>query len=384
MMPAHRQRQISMTEHAAPLPAIAALGVAVCGVLLHTVAAFRLRGHLRADAAEESADTPPLTLWRALKGGVPDLDGKLESLVRGSRASDQILLGADPGSEELATCEALRARHPGRQIDAVACERDHAPNPKISKFIQMAPLARHAHWLLTDSEAMPDADFIESFRREWNASGADVQTAGYRFANLRNFPQTFDAAPALLTLWPGLVLAGKITFTLGACTGVKADDIRAIGGWETLAHDLAEDHRLGALLSANGRTIRLSRSVLTLDSDPMTWRELLRHQHRVAVTYRAATPAGALGLPVLHTLGFAVIAVALHPPFWKWALLILLARIVTASAFARLLRFRIPALPLAVVKSAFIESAMWLVAWLPSRVWWAGRWRHVGWRGRLT
>ena len=372
-----------MPDIPAFLPAIAALGIATCGVALHTVAAFRLRRHLRAPAAEESADTPPLTLWRALKGGVPDLDAKLEALVRGSRAADQILLGTDPASAEYAMCEALRARHPGRQIDIVACERDRAPNPKISKFIQMAPLARHAHWLLTDSEAMPGADFIENFRREWIASGADVQTAGYRFANLRAWPQIFDASPALLTLWPGLMLAGKITFTLGACTGVKAGDIRTIGGWETLGADLAEDHQLGALFTAQGRTVRLSRNILTLDSDPMTWREYLRHQHRVAVTYRAATPAGALGLPVLHTLGFAALAVALHPPFWKLALLIALVRIATAAASARLLRFRIPGLPIVVLKSAIIESAMWLVAWLPSRVWWAGRWRRVGWRGRL-
>ena len=250
--------------------ATGALGVAVCGIALHAVAGFRLLRHLRMPAAPERADTPPLTLWRALKGGVPDLEGKLAALVRGSRADDQILLGVDAGSAEFATCEALRTRHGDRVISVVACERDRAANPKISKFIQMAPLAKHAHWLLTDSEAMPDADFIESFRREWHASGADVQTAGYRFANLRNFPQALDASPALLTLWPGLMLAGKITFTLGACTGVKADDIRAIGGWESLGGDLAEDHQLGAQLTARGRTVRLSRSVLTLDSDPMT------------------------------------------------------------------------------------------------------------------
>jgi ceramide glucosyltransferase len=363
--------------------ALGAIGIAACGVALHVVAAFRLRRHLRSPATEEGADTPPLTLWRALKAGVPDLDGKLEALMRGSRATDQILLGVDAGSDEFATCETLRARHPERQIDVVACERDRAPNPKISKFMQMAPHARHAHWLLTDSEAMPDADFIEHFRREWNASGSDTQTAGYRFANLRAWPQIFDASPALFTLWPGLMLAGRITFTLGACTGVKADDIRAIGGWKILGTDLAEDHQLGALLAAKGRTIRLSRSVLTLDSDPMTWREYIRHQHRVAVTYRAATPAGALGLPVLHTLGFAALAVALHPPFWNWALLIVFARLAVAISFARMLRFRIPCLPVAVVKSAIIESVMWLVAWLPSCVWWAGRWRRVGWRGKL-
>lgn len=374
--------------------ALIALGFAVCGLALHAVAAFRLARHLRMPAAEESADTPPLTLWRALKRGVPDLEGKLYALVRGSRVCDQILLGADAGSTELSTCEALRARHSERIITVVVCKSDRAPNPKISKFLQMTPHARHAHWLLTDSEAMPDEDFIESFRREWHASGEDAQTAGYRFANLRNFPQALDAAPALLTLWPGLMLAGRITFTLGACTGVKAEDIRAIGGWETLGGDLAEDHQLGAQLSAKGRTIRLSRNVLTLDSDPMTWREYLRHQHRVAVTYRAATPAGALGLPVLHTLGFAAVAAALHPLSVKYGAPIsivhlavahvVLARIAIAAVFSQALDFPILRLTLAVLLSAFIESAMWFVAWLPSGVWWAGRWRRVGWRGRLS
>jgi ceramide glucosyltransferase len=376
-----------MPDIPATLPAtvaLGAIGIAACGVALHALAAYRLGRHLHPPAAEESADTPPLTLWRALKGGVPDLNGKLEALVRGSRMNDQILLGADPGSAELAVCEALRTRHPERQIDIVACERERAPNPKISKFLQMTPLARHAHWLLTDSEAMPSADFVENFRREWAASGADAQTAGYRFANLHELPQILDAFPALLTLWPGLMLAGKITFTLGACTGVKAEHIAAIGGWAALGAELAEDHRLGRLLTANGRTVRLSRNILTLDSDPMTWREYLRHQHRVAVTYRAATPAGALGLPVLHTLGFAALAVALHWPFWKWALPIVFLRIASASAFARLLSFRIPVLPIPVLQSIVVENIMWFAAWFPSRVWWAGKWRRVGWRGRLA
>jgi len=325
--------------------AVAALSIAAAGVALHVLAAIRLRQHFRRGREAASPDTPPLTLWGALKRGVPDLDGKLEALVRGSRASDQILLGADTGSAELATCAALRARHRDRVITVVACERDRAANPKISKYIQMSPHALHAHWLLTDSEAMPGTDFIESFRREWRASGADTMTAGYRFANLRTFPQALDASPALLTLWPGLMLAGKVGFTLGACTAVKAGDITALGGWETFGSDLAEDHRLGATLAKMGRTIRLSRSVLTLDSDPMRWGDYFLHQHRVAVTYRAATPAGALGLPVLHTLGFAIAATVLHAPFWKWTALIALARIAIAAAFSRILGFSIRLLP---------------------------------------
>jgi ceramide glucosyltransferase len=179
------------------------------------------------------------------------------------------------------------------------------------------------------------------------------------------------------------MLAGRITFTLGACTGVKAEDIRAIGGWEALGSELAEDHRLGALLSAAGKTIRLSRHVLTLDSDPCGWSDLLRHQHRVAVTYRAATPAGSAGLPVLQTIGPATIAAALHPAWGKWVLLILIVRVLAAAMISRLLKFPLPVLPLTVMASALMETAMWAVAWFSRRVWWSGRWRAVGWRGGL-
>lgn len=372
-----------MPDSPAIMPATAMLGLAACGAVLHVIAAIRLRKHLRDPGGGESEAGPSLTLWRALKPGVPDLDAKLDALALTSRADDQILLGADSDSSELSACNAFRERHRDRQIDIVPCKADHAANPKISKFLQMAPVARQSHWLLTDSEAMPDAQFIEAFRREWFSSGADAQTSGYRFVGLRTIPQILDASPALLTLWPGLMLAGHIHFTLGACTGVKAADIRAIGGWETLGRELAEDHRLGALLSGSGKTIRLSRRVLTLDSDPCGWRDFLRHQHRVAVTYRAATPAGALGLPILHTLGFAAAAVALHPPFWKWVLLILLVRVITAAMTARSLGFPLPVLPLTAMASALVETAMWSLAWFSRCVWWSGRWRVVGWRGRL-
>ncbi|MEQ1854428.1 MAG: glycosyltransferase, partial [Chthoniobacteraceae bacterium] len=297
--------------------AIIALCLGAAGAVLHVIAAIRLRGHFRRASPSQPGELPPLTLWRTVKPGVPELARKLDALVAASRTDDQILIGADSGSPELAACEALRARHPERAIVVVACEPDRAANPKISKFIQMTPFAVHECWLLTDSEAMLDAEFVAGFRAEWAASGADAQTAGYRFTGLRTGAQILDAAPPLLTLWPGLMLAGRIRFTLGACNGVKAADIRAIGGWEVLADELAEDHRLGALLAGAGKRIRLSRHVVTLDSDPPDWSAFARHQHRAAVTYRAAAPAGTLGLPLLHTPVLAAAITLLHPAWWK-------------------------------------------------------------------
>src|SRR5205085_12185888 len=119
--------------------------------------------HLRYATRNDTASAPPLTLWRALKSGVPRLDAKLDALVKASRPSDQILLGVDAGSAEQAACDALREKHGDRDIVVVACEPGRAPNPKISKFLQMAPHASHQDWLLTDSEAILDGEFLEGF-----------------------------------------------------------------------------------------------------------------------------------------------------------------------------------------------------------------------------
>ena len=382
-MPSRARTPARMNLPPTSLPAAILLGGAALGVLLHFLALVRLRAHLRTPPRDIPSTTPPLTLWRAVKPEVPHLGAKLDALAQSSRPEDQILLGADAGSDALAACVAFRERHPNRAIDVIACAPDRAPNPKISKFIQMTPRARHPHWLLTDSEAMPDADFIESFRREWSATGADVLTSGYRFTGLRTPAQVLDAAPALLTLWPGLMLAGKIDFTLGACTGVSEGDIKSLGGWDALGADLAEDHRLGAVLSANGRRVQLSRCILTLESDPCDWRDCARHLHRVAVTYRSVAPAGALGMPLLQCVGLILAAVVTEPACWISALALLSARIAAASTLARMLGFRIPALPLTASVAPVFESFLWLAAWLPLPVWWSGRWRRISWRGRF-
>jgi ceramide glucosyltransferase len=361
--------------------AIVTLALSACGVILHTVAASRLRRHLRKTDADEAKRTPPLTLWRALKEGVPELDAKLHALVQASRAEDQILLGANVDSAELRSCERLQRHYPDRRIDVVPCQPARAENPKISKFLQMTSHARHEHWLLTDSEAIFDERFIEGFRREWAAGSADAQSAGYRFIGLNSVPQILDASSALLTLWPGLMLTRRMDFTLGACTAVKAFDVRVIGGWEAVANELADDQRLGALLVNAGRKIQLSRHILTLDSDPLGWRDYLCHQHRVAVTFRAAAPGGALGLPILHTVALAALVPVLHPAWWKWAALILALRIVAAAVVSRLLQFHLPGLPVTTLAGTLVETIVWAAAWFSPSVWWSGRWRNVQWRG---
>jgi len=331
---------------------------------------------------------PSVTFFRPLKSGVADLRGKIETLIGALLPGDQLLLGADAGSPEEAVCRDCQAAFPDRDIVVVPCMPGAAVNPKISKLIQMESAARHGHWILSDCEALADGRFFLAFRREWQ--GCDVLTAGYRFAGLTSWPHRLDAAATLLTLWPGLATiwkAGRLNFTLGACTGFHRDDLLAVGGWRAFGHFLAEDQRMGAALAALGKTIRFSRQIFPLDSDPLSWRDYWRHQRRVAATYRVANPAGFAGAFFVHSITGAVALVGLFPlQLWTWVAFVAVwvARWRLARQMSRRLAFPIPGLFLIVLVAGLVESACWCLSWPTRYVWWGGKRWPLSKDGRIT
>lgn len=337
--------------------------------------------------AVTSEAAEPIAFLRPIKRGVPGQEAKLTATARAMQPGDQLILGADAGSDELALCEKVRADVSEREIVVVACVNGAALNPKISKLLQMMPHARYDRLTVADSEATLDAAFVAAWRAEWAASGAAVLTAGYVIGSARSWPQRLDAAGLLLTLWPGIVVLralATIRFTLGACFAIRRADLAAVGGWEAFAEELAEDHRLGVALAAAGRTIRLSARVMTLESDPLTWRQWWRHQRRVAVTYRAANPWGYAGSLVTHGESWALALVAAGELwgaglfFAVWA-----GRVAVARGMTRRLGFELPGLALAMLGASLAGTAGWGLSWATRRVWWGGRRWRVSFRGKL-
>jgi ceramide glucosyltransferase len=235
-----------------------------------------------------------------------------------------------------------------------------------------------------------DLAFSEALRREWVASGADVLTCGYRLVDVHSWPQRLDAAAVLWTLWPGLAVVrwfSRPRLALGACTAVRRDDLDAIGGFAALRQELADDYQLGARLSAAGKTVRLARTVATLASDALSWRDWWRHQRRVAVTYRACAPLGYAGQVLTYAIAWGcVVAVCLEAEH-RLAVLglvgVLLVAVGVAAANARRIGFSISRLLPAVSLAALVDAVCWVLSWGARRVWWGGRWRRITWRGKL-
>lgn len=365
------------------------LAVPLTSIAYDMLAGAALRHWMREPAAVADGELEPVTFFRPLKRGVPHLREKLEMLLTESTAEDQILLGVDAGSEEEIISEKVCSAHPERDLQIVVCEPGRALNPKISKLIQMMPFAKHAAWLLSDSEMVVPAGFLTALRGDWQASNVAALTTAYRFINLASWPQRLDGLGVLLGLWPGIALVrryGRVNFTLGACTLFRREALLSIGGWEAFGHCLAEDQRLGEALVNSGHSVRLSRQVATLDTDLLTWRDYWRHQRRVSVTYRVANPAGFAG--VLFTFGPVWSLACLSYFYEPWLLLGAAAtiafRFYRVRRSMRMLGFSVNGWGAALSAASFVEALCWLFSWISSRVWWSGRWWRVNAKGGLS
>ena len=322
-----------------------------------------------------------------------ELREKLVELVRAMREDDRLVLGVNEESSDAEVADAVRVEFAERDIVVVRCRADAALNPKISKLLQMDATASGEHLVLSDAEARIDAVWLEAFRREWAASGADAMTCGYRFANCVSWMQSLDAAPTLFSLWPGLLFVrrfGRINFTLGACTALRRSDLASVGGWSALADELAEDNRLGSALARAGKTIRLSQQVAILESDPLTWRDYWRHQRRIAVTYRVCNPAGFAGVIFTHSVwvGLMQFTVPVFDPDTARNLLVLcafaqLGRWCFLRGVAKAVGFTTARLFPTMLVSDLVETACWALAWISPTVWWAGKWWRISRDGKL-
>lgn len=337
----------------------------------------------------DDAASEPITFFRPLKRGVPDLRAKLEAQIGALREADELLLGVDADAPEAVLGDELRAAFPQRRIVVVRCGAAPAGilNPKVAKLVQMAPHARHERWIVADSEATLGRAWVDAFRHEWASGSAEVLTAGYRLDGARTWAQRLDAAGVLVTLWPGLAVlhaAAAIHFTLGACVAVRRLDLEAIGGWAAFGDALAEDNQLGAALAAAGRRIRLSRQVVALACDPLTWREWWQHQMRSAVTYRVGNPAGYAGSVITMGEMWALLMIA-SGAWWGVGLFfaVWIVRTVVAGRMARTLGFSMPGLSLAVLGASLVGSVCWALSWGVHSVVWGGRRWRVSFSGKL-
>jgi ceramide glucosyltransferase len=180
-------------------------------------------------------------------------------------------------------------------------------------------------------------------------------------------------------------LFGHRGYVSGQAMCLTRDTLQAVGGLQSIANHLADDHRLGELICGLGRRIVLSPYVVRAEHHEPTLDSLTRHELRWMRTIRVLRPRSYCFLFLSFSLPIAVLGIVLSAAetsvstaAWALFLTTLMARL--GLHFAPCVRVDRPLLAdlWLVPVHELLLGWIWLRAFFTSRITWRGSEFDVG------
>ena len=352
------------------IPAVAAAAY----YLLAIVAAARW-GRPAAGPVSAGRGPAPLSILKPVHGRDPRFYEAIVSHASQDYPEFEILFGAgDPRDPALQDIARLKREFPGRRIEVVVAETN-APNAKVGVLAELAKRARYPLLLVNDSDIVAPPGYLRAATASLADPKVGLVTCLYRgiadswAARSEALGISTEFAPSVLVAR----LLGQAEFALGSTMVFRAEALRQMGGFETIAHYLADDYQTGRHIKELGYRIEFASVVVETDLGGESWAQTWRHQLRWARTIRVSRPAGYFGYVVTHATLWALVALAAGQ-WWAAALALglrMLAGLVVGAG---------------VLKDRRVAQDFWL---MPLRdlfgfaVWVAGLFGHtVQWRDR--
>ncbi len=274
------------------------------------------------------AAAPAVTILKPVKGVDPRMYAGLAShCVQQYSGAFELLFGVS-SLEDAAVAEIarLRVEFPGVPIRLIECKERLGANGKVSNLAQMLRSARFEHVIVNDSDIRVSPLYLSRVLAPFASPEVGLVTAPYVGCAERTIWSRLEALGISTDFMPGVLTArkleGGIRFGLGSTLATTRTALAAIGGFEALVDQLADDYELGARLSAAGYRVELAPEVVETTVPAYTWRGFCDHQLRWARSTRDSRRAGYLGLVVTYVLPWALATViASGASLWSLSLL---------------------------------------------------------------
>jgi ceramide glucosyltransferase len=279
------------------------------------LAVIALASRKRERPHQPQPEGPPVTVLKPLCGAEPGLYANLRSFCLQDYARFQIVFGVrDSADPALAVVERLMAEFPHLPINIVVNAQQHGANRKVSNLINMLECARHDVLVITDSDALVGPDYLATVTAPLQDETTGLVTclyhsvpAGTRWSRLGAMYVNEWYMPSVLL---GRLL-GNQEFASGQTLALRRETLTAVGGLRSIAHHLADDYQLGALVRQLGKKIVLSSYVTTARQYDPSLGDLIQHETRWMRTIRALRPRSFPFLVVTFSLPLAVLGFAL-------------------------------------------------------------------------
>ncbi len=308
------------------VPAIPAL-LGIPYNLLAVAGAMRFRR-----GAKISNYRPPVSILKPVRGRDPGFYEAIRSHASQRYPEFEILFGvADPEDPAMEDIQQLRREFPSVPIRVVGTAND-APNRKVGALEILSREARYDTLLVNDGDIRVHPDYLVRVLGLLGDPQVGLVTCLYRGRG-GSVPSRAEALGIATEFAPSVLVARLLSssgFALGSTMAFRRAELDAIGGFASIREFLADDYQLGARISALGKRIAMSDSVVETNLGAGNWAEVWRHQTRWSRTIRVSRPGGYFGYAVTQATFWCLVAALTGN--WPVALGGMAARMCAAAA----------------------------------------------------
>ncbi len=306
--------------------------------------------HLRRPRAVP-ARRPAISILKPLCGLDDRLAGNLLSFADLPYANYEVLLGLRDENDPAHSLAWMATRRWPHRFRIVLQRGEAGLNPKVNQLVTLARQARHDILVISDSNTRVEADYLDDIAAHLEdptvglvthllAGDGEAESDARLGAIADNLHITGVITPGVVA---AKLLAGK-DYVIGKSMAMRRDDLKALGGFESVKNVLAEDFVLGrAVADLLGKRVVLGRSVVKCISVRRALAGFTRRYARWNVMqHQCAGLLAYLGLLLENPTLLATLAAILRPGAPTLALLLGCAtsRMATDALASRLLRGR--------------------------------------------
>jgi ceramide glucosyltransferase len=288
---------------------IAAASAAYLALACLRVALFAARPFERA-----TEFLPTFTILKPLAGPEPRLYENLRSCCdQDYDAFFEVVLCLHSSDDPaFVVAKRIAIEFPSRTRIAIG-QNPEIRNPKIANLAKPDAAPRGEIVAIADSDICVGRDYLRSLAPSFASEEIGAATCLYAGVPNASVISRLGAMQIEDVFIPSVLVAlalGPLRFCLGATMAVRRSTLEAIGGLEALGATIADDHKLGELVTESGKRIDLSRYVVQTTVPETTLGALWTHELRWARTNLALAPGGYAFSFLMYALPLALLYLA--------------------------------------------------------------------------
>jgi ceramide glucosyltransferase len=368
------------------------------------VGARRFRGEvLQEDVRlrERPEFLPAVSLFKPLHGDEVGLEANLRTFFEQDYLRHVTLAGNDvvengvsrvellfcarsEADEGLEIARRVAAEYPEITTRFVTSGAPWAPNAKVCSLAEMAKVATHDLWVISDSDVRVTPDYLRRIVRPFVDERVGCVTCLYRGVVVKGgLWSRLEAVGMTIEMSSGICadsLIEPVQFALGPTMVTRRARVEEMGGFESMAEYCADDFVLGNWIAKNGHKVVLSGHAIDHMVLHADFVDSMKHQVRWMKSTRFSRPKGHFGTSLTFGVPFGIMAwvgaLMLGMPVLGWCALLgsVLGRSVQAWVVGRYVvqEKRIWAAMILFPLRDLMGAFVWALSYASNRIQWRG------------